>query len=144
MPGDEILLPTSFDDLPCPRFCGLNCMPVLILSYQSERLRHLHTTVSFHSMQNWNCLLCCRWIWVFSDVYKLQCSLACIAWFTRANHEAIDMGISILYYISNLALFTLDFVLLLRVMCVIPSYIWIYITIIYYLFSLEFQRVFDL
>lgn len=34
--GDEILLPTVCWWTFVPWFCGLNCMPVLILSYQSD------------------------------------------------------------------------------------------------------------
>lgn len=65
--------------------------------------------------------------------------LACIAWFTCANHEAIDMGISILYYISKLALFTLDFVLLLRVMCVY-LHIYEFILLLYIIYFLSSFR----
>lgn len=50
---------------------GLNCMPVSIC-HTKALSRHLHTTVSFHTMQNWNWLLNSRWIWVFLDVYKLH------------------------------------------------------------------------
>lgn len=62
--------------------------------------------------------------------------LACIAWFSCANHEAIDMGISIWYYISKLALFTLDFVLLLRVWCVY-LHIYEFILLLYIIYFLS-------
>lgn len=65
--------------------------------------------------------------------------LACIAWFSRANHEAIDMGISIWYYISKLALFTLDFVLLLRVWCVY-LHIYEFILLLYIIYFLSSFR----
>lgn len=96
---------------------------------------YLHTTLSFHSMQNWN-----RWLYLlqmnygyFLDVYKWQSSFSLYSLTLHVqNHEAIDMGILILRY--KLALFAFNFVIL-RVMCR-PSYIWIcYYYLIIYLFS---------
>lgn len=96
---------------------------------------YLHTTPSFHSMQNWN-----RWLYLlqmnygyFLDVYKWQSSFSLYSLTLHVqNHEAIDMGILILRY--KLALFAFNFVIL-RVMCR-PSYIWIcYDYLIIYLFS---------
>lgn len=108
-----------------------------------RRLRHLHTTVSFHTMQNWNCLLYCRWIWVFLDVYKLQSSFSlyslihmCKSWSHRYGYIYI-----ILYF--KIGAFYFRFCSSKSGVC-ISSYIWIYITIIYYLFYLKFQRVFNL
>ena len=81
-----------------PWSCGLNCMPVLMSSYQSKRLRESAHDCLIHTMQNWNC---CSTAADYG--YSYTCTnwnpdLACIVWFTCANHEAIEMGISILYF----------------------------------------------
>lgn len=68
--------PPCVDDLWCPDSVVLTCMPVLILSYQSD-VFGICTQLS-HSTQckTGTCLLHCRWIWVFLDVYNLQSSFS--------------------------------------------------------------------
>lgn len=68
--------PPCVDDLSCPDSVVLTACLCSFCHTKAKRLRHLHTTVSFHTMQNWNRLLSCRWIWVFLDVYKLQSSFS--------------------------------------------------------------------
>lgn len=101
---------------------------------------YLHTTLSFHSMQNWN-----RWLYLlqmnygyFLDVYKWQSSFSLYSLTLNVqNHEAIDMGILILRY--KLALFAFNFVIL-RVMCR-PSYMDL-LLLSYYLFIFKFLGIF--
>lgn len=93
---------------------------------------YLHTTPSFHSMQNWNCWLCRLQMnyGYFLDVYKWQSSFSLYSLTLHVqNHEAIDMGILILRY--KLALFAFNFVIL-RVTCR-PSYMNL-LLLSYYLF----------
>lgn len=103
-----------------------------------------HTNISFHSMQNWN-----RWLYLlqmnygyFLDVYKWQSSFSLYSLTLHVqNHEAIDMGILILRY--KVALFTFNFVIL-RVMCVDLHIYGSVITILLFIYFLEFLGIFDL
>lgn len=140
MMGDQILLPTVCWWPFVPWFCGLKLHACVHFVIPKRHLRHLHTTVSFHTMQNWNCLLYCRWIWVFLDVYKLQSSFSlyslihtCKSWSHRYGYIYI-----ILYF--KIGAFYFRFCSSTKSDVCIPSYIWIYITIIYYLFSLSSFR----
>lgn len=123
-----------------PWSCGLNCMPVLMSSYQSKRLRESAHDCLIHTMQNWNCSLYCRWLWVFLHVYKLKSWFSlyslihmCKPWSHRNGY------INILIF-QKLALFTLDFVLRVTYLHIYEFILLLYI--IYFLSS--FQRVFDL
>lgn len=102
------------------------------------------TTIPFHSMQNWN-----RWLYLlqmnygyFLDVYKWQSSFSLYSLTLHVqNHEAIDMGILILRY--KVALFTFNFVIL-RVTCVDLHIYGSVITILLFIYFLEFLGIFDL
>lgn len=104
---------------------------------------YLHTTLSFHLMQNWNC-----WLYLlqmnygyFLDVYKWQSSFSLYSLTLNVqNHEAIDMGILILRY--KLALSTFNFVIL-RVMCVDLHIYGFVKTILLFIYFLEFLEIFD-
>lgn len=123
MMGDQILLPTVCWWPFVPWFCGLNCMPMFILSYQSG-IFGICTQLS-HSTRckTGTFLLYCRWIWVFLDMYKLQSSFSlyslihtCKSWSHRYGYIYI-----ILYF--KIGAFYFRFCSSTKSDVCIPSYI---------------------
>lgn len=136
--------PPCVDDLLCPDSVVLTACLCSFCHTKATSSASAHNCL-ISTMQNWNYLLYCRWIWVFLDVYKLQSSFSlyslihtCKSWSHRYGYIYI-----ILYF--KIGAFYFRFCSSTKSDVCIPSYIWIYITIIYYLFSsLEVQRVFNL
>lgn len=136
--------PPCVDDLLCPDSVVLTACLCSFCHTKATSSASAHNCL-ISTMQNWNYLLYCRWIWVFLDVYKLQSSFSlyslihtCKSWSHRYGYIYI-----ILYF--KIGAFYFRFCSSTKSDVCIPSYIWIYITIIYYLFSsLKFQRVFNL
>lgn len=129
--GDDILLPTVWRWPFVPWFCGLNCMPMFILSYQSN-IFSICPQLS-HSTQ-------CKTGTVGSsaDEYGYLCTncnphSACIDWLTWKSWSH-RYGYIILYF--KFAAFYFRFCSSTKSDVCVPSYIWIYITIIYIIYLL--------